>query len=198
MPLATMQWTRVSVHAVVLAWLRAERGRLGELLSATPEMIWLSGLRALLDQAHLDNAEENRARLRLLYMIRNLFMIEIPPDTEWYKVQNLTDNEVDELRAINSSDWVSPADKNELRRVAGRKTLTLDAAPSSWETPILWSHDRNGPFTILEGNNRLTAYTASGQHGLLNIPVFVGLSPLACIWHILDNCRPLMQDLFAR
>jgi hypothetical protein len=54
----------------------------------------------------------------------------------------------------------------------------------------------NGPFSILEGNNRLTAYACSTHSGL-NTPVFVGLSPMRCLWHLVDRTGPLMQDLLA-
>lgn len=40
----------------------------------------------------------------------------------------------------------------------------------------LWGHDRSGPYTILEGNNRLTAYESTGRTGKLSLPVLVGLS----------------------
>jgi len=98
---------------------------------------------------------------------------------------------------VNYQHWNDPADKNELALVAVRKPLQLKALPASWEQCILWGHDKKGPFTIIEGNNRLIAYKASAQTGL-NIPVLVGLSPTRCIWHILDNCGFLMQDLIAR
>jgi hypothetical protein len=34
-------------------------------------------------------------------MIRNVFVVEIPPDTEWYEVHSLTDKELAELRVVN-------------------------------------------------------------------------------------------------
>lgn len=198
MALAAMEWTRVSMHKVILAWLRAERGtNVARLLSQLPTAVWAPGLSNLLDQVNLNDPEEDRARLRLLYMIRNIFVVEIPPDTAWYEVHSLTDNELAELHVVNHSDWTDPADRNELAKVAARKNKQLTELPPSWEPPILWGHTRQGPFTIIEGNNRLAAYAASGRRDL-NIPVFVGLSPMACFWHILDNCGPLMRDLFAR
>jgi hypothetical protein len=197
MTLVAMQWTRVSLHNVMLAWLRAERHKLAGPLSAFPPLVWSSGVAMLLDKADLNNAEENRARLRLFYMIRSLYFVELPPDTEWYEVHNLTDSELSELLAVNHQDWIDAADRNELAKVAARKNLPLRTQPATWEPPILWGHDRAGPFTILEGNNRLAAYVLSGQSGL-KIPVFVGLSPLACVFHILDKCNFLMQDLIRR
>src|SRR5208282_3491057 len=195
MSFATMNWMQVPIHKVVLAWLRAERDtKVARILAALPVAIWSLGLSNLLDRPNLDDPQENRARLRLLYMIRNVFVVEIPPDTEWYEVHRLTDKELTELRVVNFGDWTDPAEKNELTKVAARKKPELLAPPSSWEPPILWGHDRKGPFTIIEGNNRLTAYTATGRSDL-DIPVLVGLSPMPCVWHVLDNCGFLMQDL---
>jgi hypothetical protein len=51
---------------------------------------------------------------------------------------------------------------------------------------MLREPDQSAPFTILEGNHRLTADVRSGQSGL-NIPVLVGLSKLSCVLHILDT-----------
>jgi hypothetical protein len=127
-------------------------------------------------------------------MYRNVFVVEIPPDTEWFEVRYLTDDDLGELRAVNFGDWTVPEERNELSKIAMRKQLPLRVYPSNWEPPILWSHSRNGPFAILEGNNRLTAYAGSGRSDL-KIPALVGLSPMACVWHISDHCGFLMQDL---
>ena len=199
MGLAEKDWRRASIHQIVLAWLRAERDtHVANLLASLPsDKGKAEKLSRLLDQANINDAEENRARLRLLYLIRSPFVVEIPPDTKWYEVRNLTDSELGELHVANYRDWKSPEDKNELAKVAARKILELRQAPATWEPPILWGHEKEGPFTIIEGNNRLTAYVGSG-HADLDIPVFVGLSPLRCVWHIHDECGVLMHDLFAR
>jgi hypothetical protein len=195
MSLAQMNWTRVSMHKVVWAWLRAERDtKVARRLSQLPELLWSPGLSKLLDHPDFENPNENRARLRILYMIRSLFVVEIPPDTVWYEVCNLTDSELGELRTVNYGDWTEAAEQNQLAKVAARKRLALGVPPSDWDPPILWGHGKNGLFTILEGNHRLAAYVASGRSDL-NIPAFVGLSPTACVWHILDHCTSLMQDL---
>ncbi len=199
MSLAEKDWRRVSIHQIVLAWLRAERNtRVANWLASLPsDNKWEARLSSLLDQANINDAEENRARLRLLYLIRSPFVVEIPPDTKWYEVRNLTDGELGQLHVVNYGDWKSPGDKNELAKVAARKKLELQQAPATWEPPILWGHEKEGPFTIIEGNNRLTAYVGSGETDL-DIAVFVGLSPLRCVWHIHDKCGFLMHDLFAR
>jgi hypothetical protein len=198
MSLAQKAWTRVSMHHAVLAWLGAERStNVAAVLSQFPTMLWALGLSQLLDHADLNSAEENRARLRIMYLIRNVFVLEIPPDTEWYEVRTLTDAELSELHTVNHAGWNNAADRNELRNVAARKPIQLNAPPSNWDTPILWGHDRTGPFTIVEGNNRLTAYAGSGHSGL-DIPVLVGLSAMRCHWHLLDNAPLLIYDLIVK
>jgi hypothetical protein len=196
MSLAQMKWVSASIHHAILAWLRAERDpKLTNLLLPFPPLLWSAGLSRLLDQPKLDDPEENRARLRLFYLTgRHVFSVEIPPDTEWYEVHDLTDTELGELHVVNYQEWNDPADKNELMKVAARKKIPLREPPSAWQPPILWGHSTAGPFTIIEGNTRLTAYAGSGQSGL-HIPVLVGLSKMQCVWHILDSCQFLMQDL---
>ncbi|WP_316176124.1 hypothetical protein [Bradyrhizobium sp. SZCCHNRI1073] len=198
MSLAQKAWIRVTMHHVILAWLRAERNtNVAAALSRFPWLLWAPGISKLLDSPDLNDSEENRARLRIMYLIRNVFVLEIPPDTEWYNVRSLTDSELSELHTVNYQTWNDPADQNELRNVAARKPLVLNELPSKWETPILWGHDRNGPFTILEGNNRLTAYAGSAQSGL-DIPVLIGLSPMRCHWHLLDRSPLLIYDLIMK
>ena len=195
--LATKKWTEVSLHNVVLAWLRAERdGYVAQRFSQFPDRVWRPGLDALLDNANLNDAEENRSRLRVLYITRALFVIEIPPDTRWYEVQNLTHAEISELRTVNFPAW--NFNQNELGDVAAaREDVTLNVEPSNWERPILWGHDQKGPFTIIEGNTRLTAYKRSERTDL-DVPVFVGLSKLKCFYHRPDNATTLIRDLFGQ
>ena len=63
-------------------------------------------MEVVLDHPKLDDPEENRARLRLFYLTgRHVFSIEIPPDTEWYEVHDLTDTELGELHVVNYEEW---------------------------------------------------------------------------------------------
>jgi hypothetical protein len=67
MSLAQKNWRAVSIHRVVLAWLRAERhGGVQNTLAGVPELVWGQGLNALLDRPRLNDPEANRARLRLV------------------------------------------------------------------------------------------------------------------------------------
>jgi hypothetical protein len=91
-----------------------------------------------------------------------------------------------QLRAINHVDWNSPDDRNELEKVALRVPIVWAGRLSGWE-PILWGHDRNGPFTILEGNHRLNALAGSSDRVHCELVTYVGLSAGACGWHRPDS-----------
>jgi hypothetical protein len=97
MALANMTWTEISIHHVVLEFLRGEREKLWGPLS------WLPAI----DAPNLNDPLENAKRLRLLYSPRARFMIEIPPDTTWWEVQSLTENELGELyvSARHTAEW---------------------------------------------------------------------------------------------
>lgn len=116
MSLAEMNWRPVRIHEVVLAWLRAERDRyLAQVQPRTGLSIREIG--QLLDGSDLSDPEQNRSRLRLLYWMRNLFVLEIPPDTEWYEVRNLKHEHLGELLVVNHAAWTDRNDENELLRV---------------------------------------------------------------------------------
>jgi hypothetical protein len=187
--LASMSWTHVAIHDVVSEFLRAERHNYAHIDPA---------LLALIDQPDLAKPQENHHRLRLLYCRRANLLGEIPPDTEWYKVENLTDAELDELYAIARCGWDDPAgaDKNELRRVARRRPEPLTKLPTEWPRPILWGHGKGGPFTIMEGNHRLTGYASTIAAPSIEIPILVGLSPTPCYFHIFDPPYIIANDLW--
>src|SRR6266480_3111688 len=150
MSLAGMIWKRVAVHEVVAEFVRAEQHTLEVILSAA-SMVRLA---PLLNSPNIGDPQENHARLRYLFLIRRQLVGEIPLDTRWYEVRDLTDNELVELYVIARCGWDDPRDKNELLRVATRSPRALTDQPSNWRRPILWGHKRTGPFTIIEGNKR--------------------------------------------
>jgi hypothetical protein len=193
MSLADMAWKRVSVHRVVAEFLRNEPHRLALTVSPASQ----TRLMPMIESPNIGDPAENHARLRLLYLIRRQLIGEIPPDTQWHEVRNLTDNELTELHVIARSGWDAPGqDNNELLRVAARMPRSLLGPPSNWPQPILWGHDKAGPFTIVEGNNRLTAYASTSPRARLAIPVLVGLSPTPCLFHIFDPSAWVANDLW--
>jgi hypothetical protein len=96
MSLAGMIWKRVAVHQVVAEFLRSEPHHLARALSPTS----VARLMPMITSPNTTDPMENHARLRLLHLIRRQLIGEIPPDTRWYEVRNLTDNELPELHAI--------------------------------------------------------------------------------------------------
>jgi hypothetical protein len=189
MSLAAQAWSSISVNDAIAEFLLSERHKLAQL---PPNML------VMVDHPNTGDPRENHLRLRLLFYIRAQLFCEIPPDTGWFEVRCLHDEDLAELRVIGRCGWDHPNDSdNRLFDVAKRKALKLQSAPADWRKPILWGHSKNGPFTILEGNNRLTAYVADRKTPGLNIPVIVGLSPTLCIFHKPDHPpRALAGDLW--
>jgi hypothetical protein len=165
-----------------------------EVQNTLPHLVAWLDIPTLLDAPNLNDPEQNHDRLRLAYVIRSRFIREIPPDTVWYEVRYLTDKELPELYVVAHAAWMDLADNNELFKVAARKREQLSTESPNWAPIILWGHDKNGPFTIIEGNHRLVAYAGSGKRGL-KIPVFVGLSRTPCFWHIPDKRKFIGWDM---
>ena len=188
MSLASQSWNPISIHTVVAEFLLGERFKVAQFLPHDKM--------GVVDNADTDNPFDNHFRLRLLFYFRCQLFCEIPPDTVWFEVHSLGDEDLADLRVIGRCGWDDPGDNNEITKVANRKPGVLSGPPATWRKPILWGHDKNGPFTIMEGNNRLTAYVAAGGSHELHVPVLVGLSPTPCFFHTPDPPRMLANDLW--
>lgn len=175
--LENQSWRVVTIHAVHLAFARAEWHRLPGTTHAD---------RRLIDSANLADSAENERRRQLLYGFRAPLLQRVPSDTVWYEVRYLEAGHLGELLAIGRCGWDDAADHNELLKVATRRPLTLNTPPAKWSEPILWGHSRSGPFTILEANNRLVAYSRILTPPVLKVPVYIGLSSSRCVWHLPD------------
>jgi hypothetical protein len=70
--LSKARWKRTSVYVFVLEFIRAEP-------DSPQYQPWLP----IIDNPNLDDTLENHKRLRLLYLKRAPFIIEIPTDAEW-------------------------------------------------------------------------------------------------------------------
>lgn len=184
MALKDKNWTNISINEVVLAWLLAERHNVVRLP-------WHCA--AILDKPDLKDTGQNRLRYRTLYAIRNLFVMEIPPDTEWYRVENLTAADLVELYLVNHPTVSDQSNTFELIPAAPQLNWALSKEPKDWEAPILWGHSKAGPFTILEANHRLAAYANTGRTDL-DIPIFIGLSDTTCVHHSLDGAPVMLRD----
>lgn len=182
-------WVQSSVHNMVASFLRAERHHYECLDDFDRFSSWI-------DRPDISCPDQNHARLRMLYYKRKRLVGEIPPDTVWYEVSYLTEQDLDWLLVIARCGWDDPGHMNELRKVAVIKMLSLTIPPSEWQPIILWGHTEQGPFTILEGNHRLAAYCWSQTDEPLKVPVIVGLSPTPCLWHKPDPELVLLNDMW--
>ncbi len=184
-------WQECSIHEVVASFLQSERDKC--YAQAPPDVL------RLIDAPDLGDPRQNGERLRLLYRTRRHLLGEIPPDTKWHRVRMLRDGHLPQLRLIARCGWdAKPGeaqDNNELPRAAFRHSQPLRGDPNNWRGVVLWGHDQSGPFTILEGNNRLAAYVSSGGKGLA-IETFVGTSPSNCFWHIDDPPDVILNHLW--
>jgi hypothetical protein len=188
MALANMSWEEISIHHVVSQYLRNDRGHYASFPQPWQDII---------DNPNISDTLENHMRLRMFYIKSGLFMVEIPPDTKWYEVKNLTDNELDELyvSARHNPQWNQAGSK--LDKVAIAEKLQLTSSPAAWGRIILWGHDKSGPFSIIEGNHRMLAYIYNPQRPL-DIPVYIGLSSSYCFWHYADPGFLLGNDLYKK
>jgi hypothetical protein len=177
--LAQETWLSCSVHEVILSFLRSEWAK-WPMISA----YWDHNLVA--QGSDFVDATENNVRAQMLWAIRSPLLQTIPSDTRWFRVQHLRGNHFAELHTINHVAWNAPEDMNELGKVALR-TMQVCKAPEGQWSPILWAHDKNGPFTILEGNHRMTALAQSANKRSVELIAYVGLSRNRCIWHLLDG-----------
>lgn len=187
MTLASQSWHPCTVYEMHAAFLRAERHWYVE-QKFPPDVI------RLIDHADTSNLEENAMRVGVLCAKRRHLIGEIPLDTQWFRVEHLTHGAFGELRVIARCGWDAkphePPDANELTNVAARRPKPLEVEPAHWGPLILWGHDRAGPFTIVEGNNRLTAYAGAQDAPAFRLPVYVGLSPNLFCFHLED--RPIL------
>jgi hypothetical protein len=171
-------WSSLHIDAVHLAFFQTQFANLPGRVPGDEE---------LAQHPDLDSPAQNDRRKKLLYDGFRRFLMHIPSSTTWYEVRYLRDGHLHQLRAIDFPEWNSHKDHNELLKVARRIPIALTDEPQHWPVPILWGHDRKGPFTVLEGIYRLTAYAALSSRPPLEIAAYVGLSADPCRWHLADR-----------
>lgn len=175
-------WTPSSSAQMVLAFLAAEWEKW--------PLLHMLGDRRLITplDANLADALQNNLRTSLLWQVRGGLLQHVPTDTAWFEVSHLTGAHLGQLRVIHHIDWSQHTQTNELEEVARVRPEALHGVPGEWPAPILWGHDQGGPFTILEGNHRLTALSgAPARRENWRTVALVGLSPRPCGWHRPDG-----------
>ena len=150
----------------------------------------------LVFEANLANEAENALRRALLFRRRGHMWRELPADTQWWEVE-IEDCDLNLIRVFPRAQWRQMAGDDFLLRgivqrirdrqfspkvndfVAKVQALSyrLRIEPIS-SCVLLIGVAENQPFTILEGNHRLTAALLAGPHLLrTRFRVLVGLSP---------------------
>src|SRR5579871_2188623 len=172
------QWAATTIHAPLLVFLKAEWDKWARMTRFVN--------RDLVSQPNLNDDAENHLRACLISAVRGPLLQQLPQDTQWFEVKWLRHEHLDELRVVGRCGWDDVNDENELLKVAARKPQKMLKETASWDPPILWGHSKAGPFTILEGNNRLTSYASSAGTRDLQVLCYVGLSPNPCVWHLAD------------
>ena len=147
-------------------------------------------------EANVTNETENALRRALLFRRRGHMWRELPLDTQWWEVE-LEPSDLDLLRVFPRAQWRRVSDGSFLlrdivqriktTRFSGRTKdfiskvqalsyrIRVENDPSS---VLLIGIDEKKPFTILEGNHRLTAALLAGQNVLeKRFRLLCGFSP---------------------
>ncbi len=167
-------WKPATYDQVIFAFLRAEAYRLkgGGIELSDDE-------RKCLAAPDLKNDEENETRRVLVLdrLGRSGILGNLPADTIWHEASLRESDLYTNVYVIFDKHWLT---------LAAHRFRSLDA-PDNWAHMILWAHSKEGPFTILEGNTRLTQAAAAYRSGDLRLPVYVGLSKSFFPWHTPDQ-----------
>jgi hypothetical protein len=137
-------------------------------------------------EANITNETENALRRALLFRRRGHMWRELPLDTQWWEVE-FEISDLNLIRVFPRAQWRRLADGSFLlrdiverirsRRFSGRtrdfisKVQALSyrlRAEKDMSSVMLIGVDDASPFTILEGNHRLTAALLAGQGALQN------------------------------
>jgi hypothetical protein len=154
--------------------------------------------RRVIDQPHLDDAEENTYRALVLGEHRGYrrdadVFTGMPSDVRWFRAR-LTREELAQVRYIDYDYWTELSGGT--RRVAdgaarirrgievfgvgnGGFWYLADAlrTGATVPEPILVGTDEQSPLVVLEGHVRLTAYLLRPEYLPATMPILVGLSP---------------------
>jgi hypothetical protein len=155
----------------------------------------------------LSDARENAIRRALLFHRRGRLWRELPPDTEWWEVE-LQPEDVKRIRIFARNHWLRygaptflllDAVENVRSRIADhskdpfivklRSLSTEMAQDAQYSSVILITINDSAPFTILEGNHRMTAAALLSPETVNSRFRFIcGFSPrmAECCWYRAD------------
>ncbi len=155
----------------------------------------------------LSDARENAIRRALLFHRRGRLWRELPPDTEWWEVE-LEPKDVKRIRIFARNHWLqygAPtflladtaervrsriADHSQDAFITKLRSLSTEMAQDAeYSSVILITINESTPFTILEGNHRMTAAALLSLETLNRRFRFIcGFSPrmAECCWYRTD------------
>lgn len=164
--------------------------------------------RDIVTHPDLSSHSENQLRRALLYRRRGRLWREIPADTEWWEVE-LRNRDLRHVRVFPRDQWRKHSDRDyylldTAQRIAGKiagpsdpflgklRSLSAEFVASEGATRgtvLLIGLGDGGPFTIVEGNHRMTAAVLVSQHDAhLHFRFLCGFSPhmMDCCWYHTD------------
>lgn len=200
MPLSERKWEPVSVFEVLGRFLFAERGR----WPLTPRQ------RNAAEDKDFHDPKLNRIRWRAIFEWRRALLLEIPPDTQWFRVGPIDLEDIGQFRIIARCGWDQYARPNytideTLRKINFEvdpglmvRSMASSITSSSLDrSSVFFGHSKGGPFTMLEGNKRWCAVALSKRAEEIlhnDVLIYVGLSPNLCSWHCEDDIRYLIAQ----
>jgi len=156
----------------------------------------------------LSNESDNQLRRALLYRRRGRLWREIPADTEWWEVE-LHNRDLRRVRVFPRDQWRKHSDRHyylldTAERIASRISAPSDpfigklrslceeflaARDATRGSVLLVGLGDSGPWTIIEGNHRMTAAVlVSESEAHLHFRFLCGFSPhmMDCCWYHTD------------
>jgi O-antigen/teichoic acid export membrane protein len=151
---------------------------------------------------NLEDPSENAKRRALLFIRHFALWKELPSDTEWFEVE-VRDPDLDRIRVFPRAQWRKLAPRSFwIREVAERirKQEEIKEGPFGSKLAAIGSRlqeaddlgcvlligvNENEPFTILDGNHRLTASMLTSPPSTGRLRFLCGLSPrmTECCWY---------------
>lgn len=190
-----LDWEKVSVDEIVCSFIKAELDKFS---------LSNNDIELILNPNFNDN-EENQRRHDILLSRRGPLWQKIPDDTEWWHVGPVNLRFIKRFHIIDKCGWnhlfepdssLESVVKNIHRDLQKHDTIysianSLLSKPQIMNnSTIIFGHSKDGPFTILEGNNRWCALMLHNNKGAIlkgKIYLYAGISKNACHWYFGDD-----------
>lgn len=196
-----MNWEKVAIDEVICSFLKSEYEK-------TPTIVFSKEELNLINNPDFNDNIENQEREGLLLhkLRRRPLWDKIPKDTEWWRVGPIDLQLMKRIHVIDKpgggwTDLFEPDSSLEavVRNLHqdSKKNIKINRIMDSLRgdpqiinnSTILFSHSKNGHFTIIEGNHRWCALMLHAKRGKIlksKIYSYVGISRENCHWHFED------------